>query len=343
MSNWVAKVKLDRSAVTLDPFSLVLNGAPVTAKASADLGVPGFTYDVAFSGERIPLPPLISSFQPERAGQLGGTVGAKAVLKGAGVTGVNLEKNLSGQLEFGATNLDLKLSDVKSPLLKTIVNVVIGIPDLIRSPSLGTLASLTGLGGGGGKAGGFMDELSQAPIGSVSAKAVAGGGKVELQQALVLSPAFWAEAKGTITLAAVLTNSALDLPVGVALKDSLGKKVGLTEAAGGYARMPDFLTVRGTVGVPKPDIAYAKLALLAGKAGLGIAGGAGGALGEKATGLLNAVTGGASNTNSAAKPGNALGNALGNLLGGGAKTNAPGKTNAAPAVNLLDLFNKPKK
>ena len=346
VSNWVAKVRIDKSAVSLDPFSLALNGAPVTANVRADLGVPGFTYDVAFSGDKIPLPPFVTSFQPDRIGQIGGTVGAKVAVKGAGVTGANLQKHLTGQLEFGATNLDLKLSDVKSPLLRTIVNVVVGLPDLIRSPSLGTLASLAGLGSAG-KADGWMDELSQAPIGSINAKAVVGGGKVDIQKALVLSPAFFADAKGSITLAPVLTNSVLDIPVGIALKESLGKKVGLSAASEGYSRMPDFLTVKGTVGVPKPDIAYAKLVLLAGKAGLGIAGGSAGALGEKATGLINAVTGGgapASGTNSAAKPANALGNALGNLLGGGAsRTNTTAKTNTAPAMDLLDLFKKPKK
>ncbi len=346
VSNWVAKVKIDKSAVSLDPFSLTLNGAPVTANIRADLGVQGFTYDVAFSGDKIPLPPFVASFQPDRIGQIGGTVGAKVAVKGAGVTGANLEKNLAGQLEFGATNLDLKLSDVKSPLLRTIVNVVIGLPDLIRNPSIGTLASLAGLGGTK-KADGWMDELSQAPIGSITAKAVVGGGKVDIQKALVQSPAFFADAKGSITLAPVLTNSVLDIPVGIALKESLGKKVGLSAASEGYSRMPDFLTVKGTLGGPKPDIAYAKLVLLAGKAGLGIAGGSAGALGQKASGLIDAVTGGGSSaggTNGAAKPANALGNALGNLLGGGAsRTNTTAKTNAAPTVDLLDLFKKPKK
>ena len=346
VSNWVAKVRIDKSAVSLDPFSLSLNGAPVTANVRADLGVPGFIYDVAFSGDKIPLPPFVASFQPDRIGQIGGTVGAKVAVKGSGVTGANLKKHLAGQLEFGATNLDLKLSDVKSPLLRTIVNVVIGLPDLIRSPSLGTLASLAGLGGAG-KADGWMDELSQAPIGSITAKAVVGGGKVDIQKALVLSPAFFADAKGSITLAPVLTNSVLDIPVGIALKESLGKKVGLSAASEGYSRMPDFLTVKGTVGVPKPDIAYAKLVLLAGKAGLGIAGGSAGALGQKAAGLIDAITGGgspASGTNSATKPANALGNALGNLLGGGAsRTNTTAKTNAAPAIDLFDLFKKSKK
>lgn len=346
ISNWVAKVKIDKSAVSLDPFSLTLNGAPVTANVRADLGVPGFTYDVAFSGDKIPLPPFVASFQPDRIGQIGGTVGAKVAIKGSGVTGANLQKHLAGQLEFGATHLDLKLSDVKSPLLRTIVNVVVGLPDLIRSPSLGTLASLAGLGGAQ-KADGWMDELSQAPIGSITAKAVVGGGKVDIQKALVQSPAFFADAKGSITLAPVLTNSVLDIPVGIALKESLGKKVGLAAASEGYSRMPEFLTVKGTLGGPKPDIAYAKLVLLAGKAGLGIAGGSAGALGQKASGLIDAITGGgspASATNSAAKPANALGNALGNLLGGGApRTNTTAKTNAAPAIDLLDLFKKPKK
>lgn len=347
VSNWVAQARLKGSVLTLQPCNLVLNGAPVTALARLDLGLPGYAYDLTLSGERIPLRPLVNSFQPERAGQVGGAVGLKAAVKGAGLTGPSLQKNLNGQVEFAATDLNLKLGDVKSPLLKSIVNVVIGLPDLIRSPGLGTLARLTGLGGGGEKSAGWVDEFSQSPIAAISARAVAGGGRVELQQAQVRSPAFQIDAKGTILLAPVLTNSILDIPVGVALKDSLASKVGLTGTGGTYTPMPDFLTVKGTVGAPKPDIAYARLALLAGKAGLGIAGGAAGALGEKASGLLKAIGGESTNANGAAKPAGGLGGLLNNLggaLGGGTRTNAaPAATNAPKAkFNPLDLFNKPK-
>ena len=323
LSNLVAKATLRQGVFTLDPFSLGINGAPVTAKGRFDLGVPGYTYDLTLNGDRIPLPPFVNSFQPERTGQIGGTLVLKTAVKGAGVTGASLSKNLNGQVDFAATDLNLKLGDVKSPLLKTVVNVVIGLPELIRSPGLGTLGRLTGLGGGGDKASGWMDEFSQSPISSINARAVAGGGKVDLQQARVLSPAFQADAKGAITFAPVLTNSTLEIPVTVALKDSLAKKIGLTGTGAAYTAMPDFLTIKGTLGEPKPDIAYTRLALLAGKAGLGIAGGSAGAIGEKASGLLNGI---------------------GNALNAGAKTNAaPADTNAPKAkFNPLDLFNRPK-
>ncbi|HTH49618.1 MAG TPA: AsmA family protein, partial [Candidatus Limnocylindria bacterium] len=316
ISNWVTKATVRQGVVTLDPFSLSLNGAPITARGRFDLNVPGYVYDLTLNGDTIPIPPLVNSFQPERNGQVGGTAVLKAAVKGAGITGAGLERNLNGTVEFGATGLNLKLGDVKSPLLKTIVNVVIGLPELIRSPGLGTLGKLTGLGGGD-KAGGWVDEFSQSPISAITARAVAGGGKVDLQQAEVLSPAFQINAKGTITFDPVLTNSVLEIPVGVALKDSLAKKVGLTSTGAAYTPMPDFLTVKGTLGVPKPDIAYSKLALLAGKAGLGIVGGTAGAIGEKASGLFKA-------------------------LGGGASTNdAPAETNSTKH-DLLDLFKKPK-
>ena len=343
ISNWVTKVSIRQSVVTLDPFSLGLNGAPVTAKGRFDVGVPGYTYDLTLNGDAIPLPPFVNSFQPERTGQIGGTVVVKAALKGAGVTGTSLGKNLNGQVDVAATNLNLKVGDVKSPILKTVVNIVIGLPELIRSPGLGTLGKLTGLGGGS-QATGWVDEFSQSPISSITAHAVAGGGKVDLQKAEVLSPAFQIDAKGPITFAPVLTNSTIELPVAVALKDSLAKKVGLTSTGAAYTPMPDFLTVRGTLGVPKPDIAYSKLALLAGKAGLGIVGGTAGAVGDKAAGLLN-LLGGGTKTNAAPAATNApnlINNAL-DLIGKPKTNAAPADPNAPkPKFNPLDLFNKPK-
>lgn len=345
ISNWVTKVSIRQSVVTLDPFSLGINGAPVTAKGRFDVGVPGYTYDLTLNGDKIPLPPFVNSFQPERSGQIGGTTGLKVALKGAGVTGTSLGKNLNGQVEFAASDLNLKLGDVKSPTLKAIVNIVIGLPELIRSPGLGTFAKLTGLGAGGtDKAGGWVDEFSQSPIASIAARAVAGGGKVDLQQAQVMSAAFQVDARGTITINPVLTNSTLEIPVAIALKDSLGQKIGLASTGAPFTPMPDFLTMKGTVGVPKPDIAYTKLALLAGKASLGIAGGAAGAIGEKANGLLNALGGGAKTngvpaaTNTTSKVLNALD------LFTKPKTNAtPADTNAPATINPLDLFKKPKK
>src|SRR5439155_595940 len=92
--------------------------------------------------------------------------------------------------------------------------------------------------------------------GTFTAQAKASGtGRVDLQAASVQSPAFRADAKGTITLAPVLTNSTLAVPVSISLAQAVAERVGLAAAgtAGGYAKIPDFYTMKGTIGDPKND------------------------------------------------------------------------------------------
>jgi hypothetical protein len=150
----------------------------------------------------------------------------------------------------------------------------------------------------------------------------------------VQSTAFQVEARGGVTLASVLTNSAIQIPVKVSLRQSLADKVGLVPAGtptnATYVRLPDFVTMKGTVGQPKADINYLALTAVAAKASAGIGGRIGGAGVKDATGVLGAV---------------------GNLFGGGGTTatNAPraAATNQPPAnqpqpINPFDLFKKKK-
>src|SRR5260370_15732801 len=109
-----------------------------------------------------------------------------------------------------------------------MIHVAAAVPELLRNPDAAAttlLQSVSGLGGGG-----LADELKKSPIDSIIARGLAGSGRVDLQQAVVQSPAFRADAKGTITLAEVLTNSLLQIPVSISLARALEEKVGLVTA-----------------------------------------------------------------------------------------------------------------
>src|SRR5262249_7112887 len=101
ITNFQTTVKIDGGRVTINPFKLAVNGAPVNSAIDLDLGVTGYNYNVAFDALQVPLTPLINTFQPERRGQLGGTFTAQAKLDGAGITGPSLQKNLKGQFDLG--------------------------------------------------------------------------------------------------------------------------------------------------------------------------------------------------------------------------------------------------
>ena len=323
LTNLLAKVGIDGGKILVKPFQLALNGAPVSSEVDLDLGVPGYKYDVSFQAHAVPLAPLVNSFQPERKGQLAGTFSAQMKINGVGTTGASLQKSLAGQFEMRSTNLNLSVVNIKNPVLKLLVNVISTIPELIRNPAGAAGSLVQGLVGGAGAGGGLADDLNKSPINAIAAHGTIGSGKVNLQQASVQSPAFESEVQGTIALMPVMTNSTIRLPVSISLERSVAQRVNLVPAGtptnAAYAKLPDFLTLTGTLGKPEKTI-------------------------DK-TALLNMVAQGFGGTGG--KTGSLV-QGLGGLLGGkgSASSNAPGTqaaTNQSPSGNLLNRFLNPKK
>jgi uncharacterized protein involved in outer membrane biogenesis len=291
ITHWQTTVTVDGGHVTVKPCQLTLNGASVNATADLNLGVPGYRYDVAFGADRVPVAPLVNTFMPDRKGQMGGTLTANAQVKGAGITGAGLQRNLTGQFAGGVTNLNLSVMNAHSPILKTLINVIATIPQLLSSPE-SAIASL--LGQATGQGGGLMDELKKSPIQVINAQIRAGGGRIDLPSASVQSTAFKADAQGGIALAQVLTNSTINIPVAVFVSWPIARQLNLTSgnapANATYVPLPQFLTMKGTIGVPKADI---------NKVALG-----GMAVQSLGGGIINTSTNGASQ----------VGNLLNNLL-----------------------------
>jgi hypothetical protein len=319
IASWQTTALLDGGHVVLKPCDLTLNGAPIKANTDLNLGVPGYTYDVAFNADAIPLTPLVNSFAPDRKGQIAGTTSIGVQVKGAGVTGASLQKNLAGQFSFATTNMDLAVANIRSPLMKGVINVIVSIPDLINNPT----AAVEGLFGGT-KKGGFADALNNSPVDAITMQATIGEGKVLLKSAEVRSSAFQALASGQIVLQPILTNSTIEIPVHVTLSRSLAAQIGLvdanTPADTTYVPLPDFLTMVGTIAKPDKKIDKLALVALAAKIGGGITGKIGGAAGGQAGSAINA---------------------LGGLFGGSHTTttnSTPAKTNSSPIGGLLKLF-----
>ncbi|MGD0538297.1 MAG: AsmA family protein [Verrucomicrobiota bacterium] len=327
ISNWVATLRLSNDVMTLQPFTLTLNGVPVNADLKADLRQPGYSYALNLKTENLPLAPLASLGSPDSRTRLQGNVTAIATLQGIGITGPSLQKNLSGEFNVGSTNLNLSIATLKSPVLKSIVNTIVGIPDLIRNPT-GALGNLLGgLVPGSGStnaAGGWVDQLTASPIDTITVQGKAGSGRLDVQQALVQNQAFRATATGAVTLAPVLTNSTLSFPVAVWLAKSMAAKIGVTStdtsAGTNYVKLPDFFTLQGTVGAPNNKINRTGLLSLAAKAGAGLFKNTGNATVDRAVQALDA---------------------LGSLRGAkSSATNAPATTNVPANSNPVDLLNR---
>ena len=356
IADFQTTAKVDGGHVALNPFKLSLNGAPANMTVDLDLGVPGYKYDVAVNAQKLPLPPIIDSFQPAQKGKIGGTLTAQAHVSGAGVTDANLEKNLAGQFDVNATNLNLHVVNIQSPTLKTLVNVVSLVPDLLRNPLSTGGQLLGGLLGKAGSTGGLADEMQRAPIETIAVNGSISSGKVNLTKAVVQSDAFKATAQGTLTLATPMSNSIVQVPVTVALSRPLAERMNIlpanTPTNAAYADLPQFLTMNGTFGEPKADINKRALAgvVLQGVGGNiggqgGILQGVGGLLGGQQNRSAN--TGSAGGSNAAPSQQGGLLQGLGGLLRDGSQrqnsaSNAPA-TNQGPVGGLLDGLLGPKK
>ena len=295
ITNWQATAKVDANKITLDPCQLTLNGAPVSASVQLNLGVKGYAYALSLLMDKVPLEPIANTFSPASRGQYQGLILANAKIKGAGVTGASLQKSLSGQASLSFTNANVQLMGPKTKKL------VVPIATLLRVP-----------------------EITQTPLNWLDAQTELGGGNINISRFTVQSEAFEARTHGVIPLADVLTNSPLNLPVEFALRRSLAEKSSLlpanTPSDARYARLPKFVTVKGTLGDPKSDLNEYALGGMLLKSGVGIA--------EKLGVKVDLKTG------------NVL-QGVGNLLTGQkpATTNQP-TTNATPKLNPLDLFKK---
>lgn len=344
--DWKTRLSLKDSVIAIDPLSLKVNGAPITAKASANVGVPGYRYDTQMRIDRLSLEPFINSFAPERKGQIHGTLLANANIRGAGVTGASLSSNLNGGFAFTATNLNLKLGDTKTPLIRTVINVVTALPKLIQNPGaqLGTwLGQLTG--GAQAKTGSWVDDLEAEPLDVIDLSADIGNGAVSLKTARVHSAALRIDARGGLRFAPVLTNSPINIPVTIALSRKIAEKAVLLDAStpadAAYAPLPEFLTVKGTLGNPSPSVDKLALAAMGAKTLGRAAAGLGGNLGGKVAGAAGVLgnflgTPPAAATNAPAAKGNLLLNtdAVNALI----PTNSPAKA----IEGLLRGFGKPK-
>lgn len=266
ITNWQTTVKVNGGQVTIDPCRLTLNGAPVNASVDLNLGVKGYTYALSLLMDKVPLEPIANSFSPQTRGQYQGLIMASAQIKGAGVTGANLHKNLGGQASFSFTNANLQLIGPRAKRL------IVPIATLLR-----------------------LSEITQSPLNWLDARTELGDGHIKLSEFAVQSEAFEARTQGVIPITDVLTNSPLKLPVEFALRRSLAEKSSLlppnTPTNAIYAVLPKFVTIKGTIGEPKSELNERALGGLLLKSGVGIAEKFGVKVDPKTSNLLQGISG----------------------------------------------------
>ena len=257
-TNFHTAIKLDGSHILLKPFQLTVEGAPMFATADLDMSVPGYKYALTCDATNVPFAPLWNTFMPEEKGKVGGTFTTYATISGTGTSGESLQKTLAGNFHVGTTNLNLNVTTIRNKMLRGLVEMVAAVPDISANP-----ASIANFAGGvvfGKLNGSLSHDLERSPIDVITTDGVATNGQVVIRNTVVRSPTFEATVtEGTITLAPVLTNSVIDIPISIALNNAiigrfplLGETAMSTNAS--YTKLPDFFSERGTIGDPKKHI-----------------------------------------------------------------------------------------
>ena len=332
VSNIVETTRIDGGKITVDPCKLDFLGAPVSARALLNLGVPGWEYDVAFGANRIPVQPLVQlRGMPSQAG-IQGFILANAAIKGAGITPASVQKNLSGTFDFALTNAVVQLAaDDAINQTKGMLPTIFGSVGTVLKPIA------TALG---------VPDVMQSPLTLIAAQGDIAKGVVTLKKAGAESSVFRAGTSGALTLGDPYTNTRLEnLPIDIALERSAAIKARLASASTPtnqtFVALPSFVTVGGTVAKQDIHINKTVIAGLIGKSLIGVVPQVGGAAGEALRGVTGFLTGEKS-TNAAGSNTTSGGllKSLGGFLGGSApETNAPGATNApARKRGLFDLL-----
>ncbi|HVM61645.1 MAG TPA: AsmA family protein [Verrucomicrobiae bacterium] len=267
ITNLQAIATLNGSRVAVNPCRLTLNGAPINATVNLDLSAPGYRYDMALRADKIPLAPLVNSFSPTYNKLAQGDLSANLQIKGAGVTGPNLRKNLAGSVTLNLTNANIAIVGPKVKAVLTPIMTVLGAPQLLQSPLDYIMADLQ-----------------------------IGGGNIETRQFEAHSAAFRALSQGTIPIADVLTDSPLSQPMDVELSQDVASQLRFANLPtdGSYVRLPTFVHLAGTLGDPT---AKTDKAVIAGLTAQGIAGAIGGRAGGILGGIGGLLTGQSASTN----------------------------------------------
>lgn len=220
----ITKVQLNGGKVDIDPVSMVFNGAPLSSAVNLDLGVPGYTYKVAFNTKDLPVLPLAQTFAPDLPTPPNGILNATVGISGAGTTGDNLRKHLTGDIDVVLTNANIRVDNM---------------PFYVKAPMTLVLTVLR------------LNDLTSTPITSAVVDTSIQSGTVHLDKIFASSAAFNAGTMGKIDIAPVLTNSVLNLPVILELRPDLAAKFGSGSSdadTNKFIRLPKFASVEGTLG-----------------------------------------------------------------------------------------------
>ncbi len=120
---------LQNSIFDIKKLTMKINGSDFSSTINSNLNVPGWTYKVNSSMNKLDLYPVLESFAPDKKDKISGKATLNMDINGQGITQPNLEKNLKGTIKGDIA--DGKISSL------SILNA---LADLIKIQELKTLS-----------------------------------------------------------------------------------------------------------------------------------------------------------------------------------------------------------
>ncbi len=228
--------KTSGEVIDLHKVEFELNGLPVIGKMRIDKSTPKPLYALEVNMKELPAQPLVDTFDPDAKGTLAGKLTLLTKLNSSGTTEAEFWKNLGGSAELKFAEGDLRLLSDTTKILLSPVAILLRLPQLLNSPIDSMHVTLK-----------IADRV------------------VQVEKCEVRGTVFKATTRGEVPLGKTFSDSRLDLPVEFSLKRDLADKAGLipggTPLSAKFVKLPDFVTIRGSIGQPKTKTN--KLALLA--------------------------------------------------------------------------------
>lgn len=240
-------VVIDNGKITADPINMALLGAPIRAKAFADVSIPGYQYNFNLDLGNMPLSTFLSSLGQEVDDKKhGGKFDFNLGLQGKGVTDMSIKQNLRANTKLNLTGGNLAISGGFKKY------VIMPIATVLR-----------------------LDPILDGVVDRINLDAEFGSGAFAIKDLLVGTEPFIISTQGSVGVNDDIASTEYRLPLTMSLKREIAKSANFlprdTPETQEYVPLPDFVSLAGTLsGTPGVKINEARIAqmLLQSAAGL---------------------------------------------------------------------------
>jgi uncharacterized protein involved in outer membrane biogenesis len=233
--------EVTHDAIRIPQLNLRLDSAPIDVKGEIQLQKPGFEYNLQASVAPLEVRELVNNWVPDMRGKVQGILSSDLSLRGAGLTGPSLRKNLKGSFRLDVRDGQIVILDeaeLKNEGLLSLRRLLGGV--------MGTVATALGL---------EPHELMRPPLTELRIDAQLGDSRLTLSDFLAVNPEIHVGTRGEILLEDDLPASRIrKMPITLGVSTNVAKRARIyriDRVREDRVFLPPFVSVEGTLGQPK--------------------------------------------------------------------------------------------